>query len=90
MMTGAIDSLSTSIADGTAGFSDYLTALTSVAFALPMLIKGFKDTVKILKLDVVWKKASAGVTKLMGKLSLKAAKDNAKAATIEEGAEKKK
>jgi hypothetical protein len=38
MMMGAFDSLTTSIADGTAGFSDYLSALTSVGFALPMLV----------------------------------------------------
>jgi hypothetical protein len=40
MMMGAVDSLTTAIADGSAGFSDYLSAITSIGFALPMFVKG--------------------------------------------------
>jgi hypothetical protein len=64
MITGAFDSLTTSIADGTAGFSEYLSAITSVAFGLPMLINGLGTMAKMLKLNVVWEKLLAGIKKV--------------------------
>lgn len=64
MITGAFDSLTTSIADGTAGFSEYLSAITSVAFGLPMLISGLGTMAKMLKLNVVWEKLLAGIKKV--------------------------
>lgn len=56
MMMGAVDSLSTAIADGSAGFSDYLSAIVSVGFAIPMLINGIKGISAALKLQSVWEK----------------------------------
>jgi hypothetical protein len=48
MMTSSIDNLSTSIADGSAGLSDYLTALMSVGFAIPSIISGITSIAKAL------------------------------------------
>lgn len=83
MIQGTIDSLSTAIADGTAGFGDYLSAITSVAFALPMLVQGISSVAKVLKLDVLWKKLAAAASK---KLSV----ENLKEAAAEQAASKKK
>ena len=73
MMIGAFDSLSTAIAEGNAGFSDYLAFITSVGFALPMLIDGLSKTVKFLKLDVLWTNISAKAKKLLAAEDTKAA-----------------
>jgi hypothetical protein len=73
MMIGAFDSLSTAIAEGNAGFSDYLAFITSVGFALPMLIDGLSKTVKFLKLDVFWTNISAKAKKLLAAEDTKAA-----------------
>ena len=56
--------MTTSIADGTAGFSEYLSAITSVAFGLPMLINGLGTMAKMLKLNVIWEKLLAGIKKV--------------------------
>lgn len=63
MMMGAVDSLTTAIADGSAGFSDYLSAITSIGFALPMFVKGIQSVSQALKLEVAWKKLSVLWTK---------------------------
>ena len=83
MISGTIDSLSTAIADGTAGFGDYLSAITSVAFALPMLVQGISSVAKVLKLDVLWKKLAAAASR---KLSVESLKE----AAAEQAASKKK
>ena len=79
MLYGAFDSLTASIADGTAGFSDYLSAITSVGFALPMLVQGLGSVSKMLKLDVLWKKLSAAATKKLGNETKKEAIEEEKA-----------
>ena len=73
MMIGAVDSLSTAIADGSAGFSDYLSAITSIGFALPMLMSGLQGMAKTLKLNVIWEKALVGIKKIKMALEKKAA-----------------
>lgn len=79
MMMGAFDSLSSAIADGSAGFSDYLSAITSVGFALPMLVNGLSSVSKVLKLDVLWKKLSAAATRKLGDETKKEAVEEEKA-----------
>ena len=64
MLTGAFDNLTTSIADGTVGFSEILSAITSTLFALPMLVQGLGTVTKALKLNVVWEKLLARIKKV--------------------------
>ena len=59
MVWGSIDSLSSAMADGTASFSDYLSAITSTFFALPMIITPISQVVGWLG---KYKKAQAAVT----------------------------
>lgn len=66
MMVGAVDSLSTSIADGTFGFSEFLSALTSVGFALPMVLNGLKTINSTFKI-------SSGLSKLFAAMEEKRA-----------------
>lgn len=49
MITGAFDSLSDAIANGEAGFSDYLTATVSVIFGLMQMIPVFATVAKAMQ-----------------------------------------
>jgi hypothetical protein len=72
MITGAFDSLTTSIADGTVGFSEILSAITSVGFALPMLAQGLGTVTKALRLNALWESLVAVATKKKTAEDLKA------------------
>jgi uncharacterized membrane protein YciS (DUF1049 family) len=61
------------LADGTFGFSELLSAVTSFGFAIPMLLSGLSSIAQALKLNVVWEKALVGIKKIKMFLEKKAA-----------------
>ena len=78
MITGSFENLTSSLADGTANFSTYLSALTSLGFALPMLASGLGTITKALRLNVLWETLAAVATKKLTYEDTKAAAEEEK------------
>ena len=73
MIHGAVESLSSAIADGSAGFSDYLSAITSVLFALPMMVNGLKTVGDMIHFNTIKTKGLDLITKIFSKTEKKKA-----------------
>lgn len=93
MISGAVDSLSSSIANGTAGFSDYLSAVVSVVFGMAQLFSAIPQVIDLTKKLALAEKASTGEKKknivttlaqtISNKLNAKSKKESGKASDEE-------
>lgn len=73
MLVGSFDSLTTSLAEGEFGFSEFLSTLTSVGFAIPMLIPLFKALGNVIHFDTIKTKIATSMKKALEKAEKKRA-----------------
>lgn len=73
MLVGAFDTLTTSLAEGEFGFSEFLSVLTSVGFAIPMLIPLFQLLGKAIHFDTIKTKIAASMKDHLAKAEEKRA-----------------